>query len=95
MRAHRAGWTILFVPDVKVVHQKGVSSQDQPLTVEYYKHKGMVRFYGKLLGETRSRWLQALVAAGVWTRFGGIVTGHLVSQGAKCTRKLFRSKRKA
>jgi hypothetical protein len=91
MRVHRAGWKILFVPDAKVVHQKGVSSQVQPLTVEYYKHKGMVRFYGKLLGEARSRWLLPLVAAGVWTRFGGIVTRHLVSRGAEHTRKLFRS----
>ena len=89
MRARRAGWKILFVPDAKVVHQKGVSSQLQPLTVEYYKHKGMIRFYGKLLEETHLRWLLALVAAGVWTRFGGIVTHHLVSRGAERTRKLF------
>ena len=51
MQARRAGWKILFVPDAKVVHQKGISSHVQPLTVEYYKHKGMVRFYGKLLGD--------------------------------------------
>jgi GT2 family glycosyltransferase len=89
MRAHRAGWKILFVPDAKVVHQKGVSSQLQPLTVEYYTHKAMVRFYGKLLGETRSRWLLALLAAGVW--FGGIVTQQMLSRGAERTRKLFRS----
>jgi len=89
MRAHRAGWTILFVPDAKVVHQKGISSQGQPVTVEYYKHKGMVRFYGKLLDEARSRWMLGLVAAGVWTRFGGIVTKHLLSRGAERTRKLF------
>jgi GT2 family glycosyltransferase len=92
MRAHRAGWKILFVPDAKVVHQKGVSSEGQPLTIEYYKHKGMVRFYDKLLGETRSRWLQALVAAGVWTRFGGIVTRHLLSRGVARADKLFRSR---
>lgn len=87
MRARRAGWKTLFVPDAKVVHQKGVSSQVQRLTVEYYKHKGMVRFYGKLLGDTRSRWLLPLVAAGVWTRFGGIVTRHLLSRGTERTRK--------
>ncbi len=92
MRAHRAGWRILFVPDVKVVHQKGVSGQDRPLTVEYYKHKGMVRFYGKLLGETRSRWLLALVAAGVWTRFGGVATKELLARGVESTRKLFGSR---
>jgi len=58
------------VPDAKVVHHKG--SQTQRLTVEYYKHVGMIRFYRKLLGQTRPRWFVALLAAGVWTRFGGI-----------------------
>jgi hypothetical protein len=91
MQAHRAGWKILFVPDAKVVHQKGISSHVQPLTVEYYKHKGMVRFYGKLLGNGHSRWLLGLVAAGVWIRFGGIVTRHLLSRGAERTRKVFRA----
>ena len=45
MRAWRRGWKVLFVPEAQVVHHKGVSSQTQPLTVEYYKHVGMVRFY--------------------------------------------------
>jgi hypothetical protein len=27
MRAHRAGWKILFVPDAKVVHQKGLAAK--------------------------------------------------------------------
>jgi len=91
MRAHRAGWKILFVPDAKVVHQKGVSSRNRRLRVEYYKHKGMMHFYGKLLDERRSRWLLPLIAAGVWTRFGGIATQHLLSRGAERTRELFRS----
>src|SRR5262249_3666022 len=64
MRAHRAGWKVLFVPDAKVIHYRGKSSQFHQLAVEYYKHKGMVRFYGKLFGETYPRWLVALLAAG-------------------------------
>jgi GT2 family glycosyltransferase len=91
MRARQHGWKILFVPDAKVVHQKGVSSQAQPLRVEYYKHKGMVRFYGKLFGDTYSRWLTALVTTGVWTRFAGIATLQLVSRAAKKIRPVFRS----
>jgi GT2 family glycosyltransferase len=91
MRAWRRDWKILFVPDAKVIHHKGVSSRTQPLAVEYYKHSGMLRFYRKLLGETYPRWRLALVAAGVWTRFGGIVTLHLLSQGAERIRGLFRS----
>jgi GT2 family glycosyltransferase len=82
MRAHRQGWKVLFVPDAKVVHQKGVSSRSRPLRVEYHKHKGMVRFYNKLLSE-RSRWLLTLVTTGVWTRYAAIATIHLISRGFK------------
>src|SRR5262249_44063753 len=90
MRAHQKGWKILFVPDAKIVHHKGVSSKHHQLAVEYYKHKGMVRFYGKLYGETCPHWLIALLSAGVWTRFGGIAALHLSSRGAKRIRSVFR-----
>jgi GT2 family glycosyltransferase len=80
MRARQQGWKVLFVPDAKVVHQKGVSSRSRPLRVEYHKHKGMVRFYNKLLSE-RSRWLLALVTGGVWTRYAAIAMVHLVARG--------------
>jgi GT2 family glycosyltransferase len=76
MRARQRGWKVLFVPDAKVVHHKGVSSRARRLTVEYYKHSGMVRFYAKLY----PRWLMTLVTAGVWTRFGGIAALHLLSR---------------
>jgi GT2 family glycosyltransferase len=87
MRAWRRGWKVLFVPDAQVVHHKGVSSQTRPLTVEYYKHVGMVRFYRKLLGEARPRWFLALLAAGVWTRFGGIAALQLLSRGIERIRR--------
>jgi hypothetical protein len=82
MRARQQGWKILFVPDAKVVHQKGVSSRSRPLRVEYHKHKGMVRFYNKLLSD-RSRWLLALVTAGVWIRYAAIAMVHLLARGFK------------
>jgi GT2 family glycosyltransferase len=82
MRARRHGWKVLFVPDAKVIHQKGVSSRSRPLSVEYHKHKGMVRFYTKLLSE-RPRWLLAVVTAGVWTRYAAIAMVHLLSRGVK------------
>ena len=84
-------WKVLFLPDAKVVHHKGISSRTQPLTVEYYKHLGMVRFYRKLLSQTRPRWFLTLVAAGIWTRYGGIVALHLLSQAAQRIRGVFRS----
>jgi GT2 family glycosyltransferase len=90
MRARRRGWKILFVPEVKVVHHKGVSTGSQVLTVEYYKHTGMVRFYGKLFDGVYPHWLIALITAGVWTRFGAIAIAHLLSRCAKRIRNIFR-----
>ena len=60
------------------------------LTVEYYKHLGMVRFYRKLLGQTRPRWFLTLLAAATWTRFGGIAAIHLFSRGIERIRNLCR-----
>ena len=80
MRVWARNWKVVFVPEAKVIHHKGVSSRTRPLAVEYYKHIGMVRFYRKLLGQTYPRWLLALLALGVWTRFGGIAALHLLSQ---------------
>lgn len=47
MRFHRSGLDVLFVPQVEVTHIRGVCSAARPILVEYYKHKGMVRFYHK------------------------------------------------
>jgi GT2 family glycosyltransferase len=80
MRVWARDWKVLFVPDAKVTHYKGISSRTRPLAVEYYKHIGMVRFYRKLLGQTYPRWLLALLALGIWTRFGGIAALHLLSE---------------
>jgi hypothetical protein len=90
MRAGRQGWKILFVPDAKAIHHKGVSSRGRPLAVEYYKHRGMMRFYSKMIGETQSHWSRGLLTAGVWTRFGFIAALHLLSRGAKQLRRIFR-----
>ena len=90
-RAWQRDWKVLFIPEAKVFHHKGVSSRSRPLAVEYYKHVGMVRFYRKLLGQTHRRWYLALVTAGVWTRFGGIVALHLLSQGSERIRSVGRS----
>jgi GT2 family glycosyltransferase len=84
MRFRLHGWTILFVPEAKVIHQKGVSSRRRPLAVEYYKHKGMVRFYQKFLSGTYPRWLTAaVVSAGVWARFVAVLSWRLASGAAR------------
>lgn len=46
-RFRDAGREILFVPDVEIVHVKGRSSRRRPLRVEWYKHRGLMRFFRK------------------------------------------------
>jgi nucleoside-diphosphate-sugar epimerase len=67
----RRGWEVLFDPLSRVVHSKGVCGRRKPLVVEWHKHRGMVRFFGKQ-GEWKFP-AGALLRLGVWTRFVGVV----------------------
>jgi len=69
-RFRRAGWRVLFVPGVAVVHAKGASSHDRPIRVLWHMHRGMIRYYRKFFRERYPLPLLWLVAAGVWLRFG-------------------------
>jgi len=69
MRFRSAGWKILFVPNVRVVHWKGLSSEAHPVRVEYHKHRGMVRFYNKFFRHQYPGLLMVLVFLAVWIRF--------------------------
>ena len=72
MRFNRAGYLILFVPDVEIRHFKG-GSHVSPLFVEWHKHKGMTRFYRKFFRERYSWALMWLVILAVHARFALLV----------------------
>jgi GT2 family glycosyltransferase len=76
MRFRTAGWQILFVPGVEIIHNKGVCSADRPIRVEWHKHKGMVLFYRKFFRQQYPVGLMYLVTVMVWTRFT-ILAAHL------------------
>jgi len=69
IRLTRANKKILFVPDAKIMHYKGVCSHDRPIFVEWHKHKGMVRFYRKFFQNEYPGALMWLIVGGVWLRF--------------------------
>ena len=70
MRFRQKGWKILFVPDARISHALGASSQLRRVFVEWHKHKGMLRFYRKFFWHQYPGVLMGLVVAGVWLRFG-------------------------
>lgn len=81
MRFRQKGWKILFVPSARISHIQGVCSRNRPIFVEWYKHKGMVRFYGKFFKHQYPGVLMWLVTIGVWLRFG-LVVGCCIARRA-------------
>jgi nucleoside-diphosphate-sugar epimerase len=47
LRTRLAGWDVLFVPGVEVVHFKGRSSSQRPVFVEWHKHISLFKFFRK------------------------------------------------
>lgn len=78
MRFRQHGWKIMFVPDARVVHQKGACSRARPVFVEWHKHKGMMRFYRKFFKGQYPGVLMWLVAVGVLSRFGTVAAYYAV-----------------
>ncbi|MDC7787461.1 glycosyltransferase family 2 protein [Rhodoplanes sp. TEM] len=78
LRFRRGGFSIVFTPEARVIHQKGVSSRPHPIATEWHKHRGMARFYRKFYRSRYPAPLTALVMAGIWLRFGLVATTRLV-----------------
>lgn len=72
MRFGRAGWKILFVPDVRVYHAQGTSSRKRPVFVLWHKHRGMWRYYCKYYRQNRAWPWTLAVWGGIWLRFFGL-----------------------
>lgn len=77
-RFRSAGWKVLFVPDVEVLHHGGVCGADRPIFVHWHKHKGMVRFYTKFFRQQYPSMLMALVVGAVWSRFAVLASYELI-----------------
>lgn len=69
MRFRQAGWKIVFVPNVEVLHYKGTCSKNYPIRVLYHMHRGMIRFYRKFFRRQYPLPLMAIVISTVWARF--------------------------
>lgn len=79
LRFKHAGWKVMFVPDVEILHVGGVCSATRPIAVEYHKHRGMVRFYRKFFSQHYSLLLSLIVMPAIVVRFFARSTRHLLS----------------
>ena len=68
-RAFDAGAFIAVANQVRVMHVRGVSSRSRPLFVEWHKHRGLWRYFGKFEADQRGPLLRAGVFVAIWLRF--------------------------
>ncbi len=71
-RFRQAGWHVLFVPGVEVIHEKGTPSKGRPYFVEWHKHRGMVIYFQKFFRDEYP-YLYPLIVLAVWLKFGVVV----------------------
>ena len=80
MQFRQRGWKIMFVPQARLFHSKGSCSVSRPVFVEWFKHKGMVRFYRKFFADQYPRSMLWLVWSGIWLRFVLSLTKHFLGK---------------
>jgi len=73
IRFRKAGYRVVFVPHVSIVHNKGVSSRDRPIWVEWHKHRGMARLYNKFLFPNIVFPAALMIRVMIWIRFALVV----------------------
>jgi len=77
MRFGAKNFIILFIPTIEILHFKGVCSSKNPIKVEWYKHRGMVKFYRKFFRDKYPFILFWGVITMVWLRFIGVAIRQL------------------
>ena len=68
-RARQAGAVVAVANDIAVLHVRGVSSRSRPLFVEWHKHRGLWRYFGKFEAPRRGLATRAAVFAAIWAHF--------------------------
>jgi len=71
-RFRDAGYRVVFVPQVEVVHYQGTSSRHRRVRVEWHKHRGMLRYYRKFFLSEYSWPMAVAVWLAVWIRFSAL-----------------------
>ncbi|MEO6104121.1 MAG: glycosyltransferase family 2 protein [Pseudoxanthomonas sp.] len=68
-RARAAGAVVAVANDIRVVHLRGVSSRARPVFVEWHKHRGLWRYFGKFEASRRNWFTRSAVFSMIWSRF--------------------------
>ena len=68
-RVRVAGGDVAIGNNVRVVHIRGVSSRARPYFVEWHKHRGLWRYFGRFEAPRRGLLVRMGVFAAIWARF--------------------------
>ncbi|MEL1266132.1 glycosyltransferase family 2 protein [Pseudoxanthomonas putridarboris] len=72
-RARAAGATVAVANDIRVLHLRGVSSRARPVFVEWHKHRGLWRYFGKFEAAQRGVSTRVGVFGAVWLHFAAVL----------------------
>ena len=67
--------------DIAVLHVRGVSSRSRPVFVEWHKHRGLWRYFGKFEAASRTWPQRVAVWTMIWARFPLAVLRRLATTG--------------
>lgn len=67
-RLRRAGWTVLFSPELEVVHQIGVSTRGQRGRMAFEHSHSIYRYFSKFRARGPAALLKPLVRVALWFR---------------------------
>jgi N-acetylglucosaminyl-diphospho-decaprenol L-rhamnosyltransferase len=68
-RVRAAGYEVVVANDLRVVHVRGVSSRRRPFWVEWQKHRGLWRYFGKFEAAQTPAWQRPLLWCAVWAHY--------------------------
>lgn len=68
-RARAVGALVAVANGVRVVHIRGVSSRARPFFVEWHKHRGLWRYFGKFEASRRGAGVRIGVFGAIWAHF--------------------------
>ncbi|MEJ1098060.1 MULTISPECIES: glycosyltransferase family 2 protein [unclassified Pseudoxanthomonas] len=77
-RARLAGAVVAVANDIRVIHIRGVSSRARPIFVEWHKHRGLWRYFGKFEAHQRGRFTRAGVFGVIWAHFFAACAARLL-----------------
>jgi len=76
MRAHRAGWRVVYIPDAVITHVIGRSSDLVPARMTYEFHRSMYTFYRKHYAASTPLFVRPLILPGIVARAVGQIARY-------------------